>query len=149
MKENTNLTQMMQSKRPTQMKGNTRRLPMKRNMGKNLRTIQDVQGSKSLGMKEKRNLGQQGDSELGLTPFRSFFNRLSVLRTSMKEIAGYVLTKVTIWPNRDDSDHVLVITIEVDSRMGDRSGRAFCFDPSKNHEALDLYLSCSWTADVI
>jgi hypothetical protein len=32
---------------------------------------------------------------------------------------------VTIWPNRDDNDHVLITTIDVDSQTGERSGRAF------------------------
>jgi hypothetical protein len=56
---------------------------------------------------------------------------------------------ITTWPDQDDNDHVLIITIDMDSQMDERSGRAFVLDPSRNHEALDLDLSCGWTVAVI
>jgi hypothetical protein len=56
---------------------------------------------------------------------------------------------INIWPNRDNNDHILIITIDVDSQADERSASAFLFDPSKNHEALDLYLSRSWTVVLI
>jgi hypothetical protein len=56
---------------------------------------------------------------------------------------------ITFWPNRDDNNHVLIITTGVELQTNERSGQAFLFDPSKNHEALDPYLSCSWTVAVI
>jgi hypothetical protein len=48
---------------------------------------------------------------------------------------------VTIWPNRCDNDHVLIMTIDVDSQADERSGRALFVDSSKNHAAVDLHLS--------
>jgi hypothetical protein len=56
---------------------------------------------------------------------------------------------ITIWLNRDGNENALIIAIDVDSQTNNQSRRSFCFDPSKNHEALDLYLSYSWTVAVI
>jgi hypothetical protein len=44
---------------------------------------------------------------------------------------------ITIWPNRDDSNHVLIIPIDVDSQKTNDQDDLF-FDPPKNREALDL-----------
>jgi hypothetical protein len=56
---------------------------------------------------------------------------------------------ITIWPKRDDNNRVLIIAIDVDPQTAEQPGGAFFFDPSINHEVLDLYSSCSWTVAVI
>jgi hypothetical protein len=87
-------------------------------------------------------IGKKGQSisksvESGKHPLWFYRVQICAILFTRKEII------ITLWPNRNDNDRVSIFTIDVDLQADERSERAFVCDPSKNHEALVLYLPCS------
>jgi hypothetical protein len=76
-------------------------------------------------------------------PFTFYIIQMRVILLTRKKII------IILWPNRDDDNHILIIAIDMDSQMDERSGRTLFFDPSTNGEVLDLSLFCSLTVAVI